>query len=38
LEAGDSPEQIVCDYLAAMTDRFAVAKYNELFVPKSWHG
>lgn len=31
-------EQIVCDYLAAMTDRFAIAKYDELFIPKSWHG
>lgn len=31
-------QQIVCDYLASMTDRFAVAKYEELFIPKSWHG
>ncbi len=38
LELGDSPAQIVCDYLGAMTDRFAIAKYDELFVPKSWHG
>lgn len=38
MDAGDPPEQIVCDYLGAMTDRFAIAKYEELFVPKSWHG
>lgn len=38
MDEGDPPEQVVCDYLAAMTDRFAVAKYGEIFVPKSWHG
>ncbi|MDO5133405.1 MAG: deoxyguanosinetriphosphate triphosphohydrolase, partial [Eubacteriales bacterium] len=26
----------VCDYISAMSDRFAIAKYDELFVPKSW--
>lgn len=31
-----SSEQIVCDYLSAMTDRFAIAQYEEIFVPKSW--
>ncbi|MCL2050493.1 MAG: deoxyguanosinetriphosphate triphosphohydrolase [Lachnospiraceae bacterium] len=36
LDIGDRPEQIVCDYLSAMTDRFAIAQYEELFVPKSW--
>lgn len=34
---GEAPEIIVCDYVGAMTDRFAIAKYEELFVPKSWH-
>ncbi len=38
LDTGDRPERIVCDYLASMTDRFAIAKYDELFVPRSWHG
>ena len=26
----------VCDYLAGMTDRYAINKYCELFVPKTW--
>lgn len=33
----EPPEIIVCDYVGAMTDRFAIAKYEELFIPKSWH-
>jgi len=26
----------VCDYIAGMTDRFAIAKFNELYIPKVW--
>ncbi|MDP3013666.1 MAG: deoxyguanosinetriphosphate triphosphohydrolase [Candidatus Subteraquimicrobiales bacterium] len=26
----------ICDYVAGMTDRFALKVYEELFVPKSW--
>lgn len=36
MEAGDPVRQVVCDYIACMTDRFAVAKYNKLFIPKEW--
>ena len=35
---GDPKERIVCDYVGAMTDRFAIAMYEELYSPKSWHG
>lgn len=38
MEKGEHKERIVCDYLATMTDRFAIAVYEEIFVPKSWHG
>ncbi len=38
LDKGEARERIVCDYIGAMTDRFAIAKYEELFIPKSWHG
>lgn len=34
---GDPKEIVVCDYIGAMTDRFAIAQYEELFIPKSWH-
>jgi len=29
-------EQVVCDYIAGMTDRFAIKMYQELFIPSSW--
>jgi dGTPase len=35
-EKGDSAERVVCDYLASMSDRFAIAQYEAIFVPKSW--
>lgn len=36
LKDGDPVRQVVCDYIACMTDRFAVAKYSELFIPGEW--
>lgn len=36
MEQGDPVRQVVCDYIACMTDRFAVAKYTELFIPREW--
>ena len=35
-EKGEKPEQVVCDYIAGMTDRFAVAKLTEIFIPSHW--
>ncbi|HMA38240.1 MAG TPA: deoxyguanosinetriphosphate triphosphohydrolase [Chloroflexia bacterium] len=33
----DEPqERIVVDYIAGMTDRFAIEKFQELYVPKLW--
>ena len=29
-------ERAVCDYIAGMTDRYAIHKYCELFVPNTW--
>lgn len=29
-------EQAVCDYIAGMTDNYAIHKFNEFFVPKKW--
>ena len=36
LDDGDPVRQVVCDYIACMTDRFAVAKYKTLFIPQEW--
>lgn len=38
IEEGEPRERIVCDYVGAMTDRFAIGIYEELYIPKSWHG
>ncbi len=35
-EGIDPIERIVCDYIAAMTDRYAISVYEERFVPKAW--
>ncbi|WP_026659559.1 deoxyguanosinetriphosphate triphosphohydrolase [Butyrivibrio sp. AC2005] len=29
-------EKLVCDFISSMTDRFAIAKFHQYFVPKSW--
>ncbi len=31
-------ERLVCDYVAGMTDRYAVASFNKYFLPASWQG
>ena len=31
-------EQLVCDYIAGMTDRYAIEEYIALFVPAQWSG
>ncbi len=38
INQGEPEEKVVCDYISAMTDRFAIAKYEEIYIPKSWHG
>lgn len=33
----EETEQIICDYIAGMTDRYAIMRFRELTIPKSWH-
>ena len=33
----DGMERTVCDYIAGMTDNYAVDKYTEIFIPMGWH-
>ncbi len=33
----DGMERTVCDYIAGMTDNYAVDKYTEIFIPAGWH-
>ncbi|MFA9465591.1 MAG: deoxyguanosinetriphosphate triphosphohydrolase [Velocimicrobium sp.] len=32
----ETPERVVCDYIAGMTDRFAIDTYTALKIPNSW--
>lgn len=36
LSIGEPREKVVCDYVGAMSDRFAIAMYENIFIPKSW--
>ena len=33
----DGMERTVCDYIAGMTDKYAVDKYSEIFIPSGWN-
>ena len=33
---GEPKERLVVDYIAGMTDRFAISTFERLFVPRSW--
>ena len=33
---GDTKEQAICDYIAGMTDNYAIKVFQEIFVPESW--
>jgi len=32
----DGMDRTVCDYIAGMTDKYAVHVYSELFIPAAW--
>ena len=32
----EGPERAACDYISGMTDRYAMDKYSELFIPFAW--
>lgn len=36
IDQGENEERIVCDFIACMTDRYAVSVYKKLFIPSSW--
>lgn len=38
IERGEPLERVVCDHISAMTDHYAIAKFEEIYVPASWHG
>ena len=34
---GEKKERVVCDYIAGMSDGYAIDRFEELFVPKGWN-
>lgn len=36
IEIGHLPESVICDYIAGMTDQFAIDKFKELVIPTAW--
>lgn len=36
IDEGEKQDRAVCDYIAGMTDQYAIAKFNEYFVPVQW--
>lgn len=35
-QSGETQERSVCDYISGMTDQYAIAKFQEFFIPDSW--
>lgn len=35
-QCGEDEEQVVCDYIAGMSDQYSVAKFQQIFEPKFW--
>lgn len=36
INRGESEERVVCDYIAGMTDQYAMKKFSELYIPGAW--
>ncbi|QUI22821.1 deoxyguanosinetriphosphate triphosphohydrolase [Vallitalea pronyensis] len=34
--ASETPERVVCDYVAGMTDRYSIMQFTKLFIPAAW--
>lgn len=36
ISEGEPRERVVCDFVGAMSDRYAISLYESIFIPKSW--
>ena len=36
VQRGEEKERVVCDYIAGMSDIYAIDRFEQLFVPKAW--
>ncbi|MGN0368621.1 MAG: deoxyguanosinetriphosphate triphosphohydrolase [Wujia sp.] len=37
IERGENKETVICDYIAGMTDNYAVEMAQKMFIPRSWN-
>lgn len=37
-EYGQTKERVICDYIAGMSDQYSVARFEDIYVPRSWKG
>ena len=37
VNTGEKKSRVVCDYIAGMSDIYAIDQFEELFVPKRWN-
>ena len=35
-DRGEDLDRVICDYISGMTDRYCIATFEQLFVPKVW--
>ncbi|MCK5710658.1 MAG: HD domain-containing protein, partial [Deltaproteobacteria bacterium] len=35
---GETPQRAVCDFIASMTDSYAITLYEKIFLPRRWQG
>lgn len=36
INEGEAKDRVVCDYIAGMTDQYAIMKFNDYFMPTAW--
>ena len=36
MDAGETKERVVCDYVSSMTDRYAISAFEEVYIPHTW--
>lgn len=37
IDEGESISRVACDFIAGMTDNYAISLFRELFIPKAWN-
>ena len=35
-DAGEDKGRVICDFIAGMTDQYAITRFSEFFLPEAW--